>query len=101
MPDATHCQEANSVRIEPLTAAIGAELSDIDLGGLDAETASELRKALLEYKVVGIRDQFLMTRAMFDLPSRSVSLGSTRWTAWPASIRLSRRSCGSRAITNC
>ncbi|MCY3960290.1 MAG: TauD/TfdA family dioxygenase, partial [bacterium] len=47
------------MRIEPLTAALGAELSDIDLGGLDAEMAAELRKAILEYKVVGIRGQFL------------------------------------------
>ena len=47
------------MRIEPLTAALGAELSDVDLAELDAETASELRRALLDYKVVGVRDQFL------------------------------------------
>ncbi len=47
------------MRIEPLTAELGAELSDVDLAELDAETASELRRALLDYKVVGVRDQFL------------------------------------------
>ncbi|MDE0615056.1 MAG: TauD/TfdA family dioxygenase [bacterium] len=47
------------MRIEPLTAAIGAEISGINLGELDTETGEELRAALLEYKVVGIRNQFL------------------------------------------
>lgn len=47
------------MRVEPLTAAIGAELLDINLGDLDAEVAGQLRAAILEYKVVGIRDQFL------------------------------------------
>ena len=47
------------MRIEPLTAALGAELSDINLAELDAEAAGQLRAAILEYKVVGIRDQFL------------------------------------------
>lgn len=47
------------MRIEPLTAAIGAELTDINLRKLDAEMAAEIWGALLEYKVVGIRDQFL------------------------------------------
>lgn len=45
--------------IEPLTAALGAELTDINLGELDDEAAAELRSAILEYQVVGIRDQFL------------------------------------------
>ena len=47
------------MRIEPLTAALGAELSGIDLKELDADAALELRTALLEHKVVGIGDQFL------------------------------------------
>lgn len=47
------------MRIEPLTAALGAELLDIDLKDLEADAAAELRTALLEYKVVGIRDQHL------------------------------------------
>ena len=50
---------AAAMRIEPLTAALGAELSGIDLKELDADAALELRTALLEHKVVGIRDQFL------------------------------------------
>ena len=47
------------MRIEPLTAALGAELSEVDLRELDTDTASDLRNALLEHKVVGIRGQFL------------------------------------------
>ena len=47
------------MRVVPLTAAIGAELTDIDLNELNSEMAAEIREALLEYKVVGFRDQFL------------------------------------------
>lgn len=47
------------MRIEPLTAALGAELVDIDLKQLDSSRATALRGALLAHKVVGIRDQHL------------------------------------------
>ena len=47
------------MRAEPLSAALGAELHDVDLANLDEESAAALRAALLEYKVVGIRDQHL------------------------------------------
>jgi taurine dioxygenase len=47
------------MQVEPLTAALGAELLDIDLKELTADSISGLRSALLEYKVVGIRYQFL------------------------------------------
>lgn len=36
------------MRIEPLTAALGAELLDVNLEELDSETASELRRLLVE-----------------------------------------------------
>ena len=47
------------MRIEPLTAALGAELLEIDLKQLDTSATTALRGALLAHKVVGIRDQYL------------------------------------------
>ena len=47
------------MRIEPLTAALGAELLEIDLKQLDTSATTALRGALLTHKVVGIRNQYL------------------------------------------
>ena len=44
---------------EPLSAALGAELLDVDLGSLDDDGAAALRSMLLTYKVVGVRNQHL------------------------------------------
>lgn len=44
---------------EPLSAALGAEVTDVDLRSLDAETTAELRSLLLEHKVIGVRNQHL------------------------------------------
>jgi taurine dioxygenase len=48
-----------SIRVEPLTCAIGAELSNVDLGAAsrDAALAAEIRSLLLKHKVVFLRDQ--------------------------------------------
>jgi len=46
--------------VAPLTPTIGAEVSGVDLGGvLDDALLSELRRALLEWKVLFFRDQNL------------------------------------------
>ncbi|MCP2293271.1 TauD/TfdA dioxygenase family protein [Nocardia amikacinitolerans] len=48
-----------SITVEPLTCAIGAELTDIDLARAahDDTLFAELRALLLEYKVLFVRDQ--------------------------------------------
>jgi len=54
----------DSIRVEPLTNAIGAELSNVDLGAASREPAlvAEIRTLLLRYRVLFFRDQD-MTRA--------------------------------------
>jgi taurine dioxygenase len=53
-----------SIRVEPLTCAIGAELGNVNLGvaSRDADLVAEIRALLLEHKVVFFRDQDI-TRA--------------------------------------
>jgi len=53
-----------SIKVEPLTCAIGAELSNVNLGAAsrDAGLVGEIRALLLEHKVVFFRDQDI-TRA--------------------------------------
>jgi Probable taurine catabolism dioxygenase len=53
-----------SIRVEPLTCTIGAQLDNVDLGAAarDDTLFAELRKLLLEYKVLFLRDQDI-TRA--------------------------------------
>ena len=53
-----------SIRVEPLTCAIGAELGNIDLGAAsrDADLVAEVRALLLKHKVLFFRDQNI-TRA--------------------------------------
>jgi taurine dioxygenase len=55
---------ADSIKVEPLTCAIGAELSDVKLGiaAQDAELMAEIRGLLLKHKVLFFRDQDI-TRA--------------------------------------
>jgi len=54
----------DSIHVEPLTNAIGAELSNIDLGVASREPAlvAEIRSLLLRYRVLFFRDQDI-TRA--------------------------------------
>jgi taurine dioxygenase len=49
----------DSIRVEPLTCAIGAELSNVDLGvaSREPELAAEIRSLLLRYRVLFFRDQ--------------------------------------------
>jgi taurine dioxygenase len=55
---------ADSINVEPLTCAIGAELSNVNLGvaSRDPALVSEIRRLLLQYKVLFFRDQDI-TRA--------------------------------------
>jgi taurine dioxygenase len=48
-----------SIRVEPLTCTIGAELSNVDLGvaSRDPELVAELRALLLKHRVLFFRDQ--------------------------------------------
>ena len=53
-----------SIKVEPLTCAIGAELSNVDLGtaSRDPEMLAEIRALLLKHRVLFFRDQHF-TRA--------------------------------------
>jgi taurine dioxygenase len=53
-----------SIKVEPLTCAIGAELSNVDLGAAsrDADLVAEIRGLLLKHRVLFFRDQDI-TRA--------------------------------------
>ncbi len=53
-----------SIKVEPLTCSIGAELSNVDLGAAsrDASLVAEIRALLLKHKVLFFRDQDI-TRA--------------------------------------
>ncbi|MFE7706979.1 TauD/TfdA dioxygenase family protein [Streptomyces sp. NPDC057486] len=53
-----------SIKVEPLTCTIGAELSDVNLGDAarDDDLFAEIRQLLLQYKVLFLRDQDI-TRA--------------------------------------
>ena len=55
---------AGSIRVEPLTCAIGAELSNVNLGvaSRDAGLVAEIRALLLKHRVLFFRDQDI-TRA--------------------------------------
>jgi taurine dioxygenase len=54
----------SSMRVEPLTCAIGAELRDVNLGvaSRDPGLVAEIRRLLLQYRVLFFRDQDI-TRA--------------------------------------
>jgi len=49
----------NAIKVEPLTCAIGAELVNVDLGVASRDTAlvAEIRKLLLQYRVLFFRNQ--------------------------------------------
>ena len=48
------------ISVAPLTPAIGAEITDVDLrDSLDDETLAEVRRALLEHGVIFFRDQHI------------------------------------------
>jgi taurine dioxygenase len=61
---AVHAHTRGSIRVEPLTCNIGAELSGVNLGDAsrDDDLFDEIRALLLQYKVLFLRDQDI-TRA--------------------------------------
>jgi taurine dioxygenase len=58
------------ITVTPLAPTIGAEISGVDLGELDAATFDEVRRAWLEYKVVFFRDQDIDARQQVAFASR-------------------------------
>lgn len=59
------------MKIIPVTPAIGAEISGIDLSqALDRETEDRLYEALLKHLVLFFRDQDLSPRAQFEFATR-------------------------------
>src|SRR5215510_13626367 len=57
--------------LRPLSPTIGAEIDGVDLrNALDDETIAEVRQALLEYKVIFLRDQHITTEQHLDFARR-------------------------------
>jgi alpha-ketoglutarate-dependent taurine dioxygenase len=49
-----------SITVEPISGALGAEISGVDISGpLDDRTVAELRQALLDHLVIFIHDHSL------------------------------------------
>ena len=64
-------QPYRHLALQPLSPTIGAQLPGVDLGAdLDDETIAEVRRALLEYKVVFFRDQHISTEQHLDFARR-------------------------------
>ena len=63
-PAPAYIKTRGSIKAEPLTCTIGAELSNVNLGvaSRDVELVAEIRVMLLKYKVIFFRDQDI-TRA--------------------------------------
>jgi taurine dioxygenase len=53
--------QASSFKVDPLTCAIGAEISGVDLGAASRDDAlfAEIKALLLQYKVLFLRDQHI------------------------------------------
>ena len=64
LPTVRGCYSSNSIQVEPLTCAIGAELKNVSLAAAsrDAGLTAEIRALLLKHRVLFLRDQD-MTRA--------------------------------------
>ncbi|HEX5313981.1 MAG TPA: TauD/TfdA family dioxygenase [Gammaproteobacteria bacterium] len=58
-PTVSPISSRGSIKVEPLTCAIGAELSNVNLGAAsrDPELVAEIRALLLQHKVLFFRDQ--------------------------------------------
>ena len=57
----------NTLKINPITTVIGAEISGIDLSQtLDAEIQDQIYNALMQHLVLFFRDQDLTPQAQFD-----------------------------------
>ena len=58
------------IAVDPLTPLIGAEVSGIDLGGIDDDTWAEVEQAFARHLVLFFRDQVLTAEAQKALGSR-------------------------------
>lgn len=55
------------ITVKPIAGALGAEIKGVDIGkGLDAETVSEVRQALLDHLVIFFRDQTISPDAYME-----------------------------------
>ena len=91
----------SAIEVAPLTATIGAELSNISLAeaSRDDDLFAELRSLLLKYKVLFFRDQDITRAEHVALAERFGPWRTTRSSAatpttpaWPASTRTSTAS---------
>ena len=66
----------DAITVTPLTPAIGAEISGVDLAAqLSDTTIAEIRRAWLEYLVVFFRDQSLTPETMVNVTRRFGEIG--------------------------
>ena len=65
--------------ITPLTGAIGAEITGLDLKSMSAEEESTLEQAFLDHLVVCIRDQELTPADLLDLTRQFGGIGETQY----------------------
>ena len=62
---------SNSIRVDPIAGALGAEVAGVDLGRpLSAETVAELRRALLDHLVLFFQDQQLTPGQLLEVARR-------------------------------
>ena len=57
--EAAQVDDYNRIRVEPITGAIGAEVSNVDLRDFDEEIIAEIQHAWLQHKVLFFRNQEL------------------------------------------
>ena len=57
--DAVAARDFNRIKVEPMTGAIGAEISNVDLRDFDDEVIAEVQQAWLDHKVLFFRGQDL------------------------------------------
>ncbi len=60
----------DSIAVERLAGSLGAEVTGIDLGDLDAAALTRINRLLLEHQVLFFPDQFLDTEQHVDFGSR-------------------------------
>jgi hypothetical protein len=68
-----------NLTVTPLTGAIGAEITGIDLKSMSAEEESTLEQAFLDHLVVCIRDQELTPADLLDLTRQFGGIGETQY----------------------
>src|SRR5215210_2216106 len=69
------------IAVEPISGALGAEVSGVDLARLDAAGAAAIRRAFLDYLVLFFRDQTLDTAALKAFSARLGKLSRVPYVA--------------------